>query len=147
MRRPTTLAALSIGLLACTNHPAMNERHTQLLTGTVNTDTSGAVIHQTEQSLYIGQMKNGKPHGQGTWYLKGKMVFTGTWQDGELQGDATIIGIETNSVSSGTFIDGKQTGIGYVEQNNQGYYGEVDQGIPKGKGKCLVDEEIIDCQY
>lgn len=37
-------------------------------------------------SLFIGEVKNGKPHGPGIMQLEGGMVLAGTWNEGKKQG-------------------------------------------------------------
>ena len=39
---------------------------------------------------YVGELKDGKPHGKGTYIWKNGTKYEGEWKDGELHGQGTL---------------------------------------------------------
>tara|TARA_B100001741_G_scaffold62359_1_gene49150 strand:+ start:199 stop:636 length:438 start_codon:yes stop_codon:yes gene_type:complete len=113
--------------------------------GPLEGDVSGYVIQEVDQARYIGYVKNGKPHGEGTMYLKDKMILTGSWVNGELNGSGVIISIDVDNIAVGKFVDGVQQGEGYLTANGLGYYGAVSDGLPSGIGDCYQDGSQKKC--
>ena len=60
---------------------------------------------------YVGELKDGKPHGKGTYIWKNGTKYEGEWKDGERygQGRFTFTG---GSMYVGEFKDGKKHGQG-----------------------------------
>ncbi|MDY6918985.1 MAG: hypothetical protein SV765_02095 [Pseudomonadota bacterium] len=141
------LLLISLLLTACSSSSMLRSGTPQLMTGPVSEKFTGTTLLSTDNSVYVGEMRNGKPHGQGTWYLRDKMVLTGNWNNGELQGKGTVISIETNSIASGNFENGRQQGEGYFEQNGRGFYGQIVDDVPEGTGKCVQDNQITACEF
>jgi hypothetical protein len=41
-------------------------------------------------SRYEGELKNGKPHGKGTYYYNDGNKYTGDWVDGDMSGQGVL---------------------------------------------------------
>ena len=78
--------------------------------------------------VYKGDVKNGKPHGQGTETLSDGRKYEGEWKDGERNGQGT--GSSTDGEKySGEWKDGKKYGQGTLT------YPERDKFLGEFKGK------------
>ena len=95
---------------------------------------------------YTGEVKDGKPHGQGTLiFHKSKStestVYKGEWKNGKPHGQGIYDGI--GSVYKGGWKDGKYHGIGEISsftgagvfERNVYYKGEWKDGKRHGQGK------------
>lgn len=81
----------------------------------------GSAVYATGEK-YVGQFKNGKCEGQGTYTWSDKTVYTGGWKEGKLHGKGTL-----------TMSDGRK----FVGVYNDGKQGE---------GKCFdKDNKPINC--
>ena len=50
--------------------------------------TKDKTLTYPDGTKYVGQVKDGKPHGQGTMYnSKGKVILKGTFEDGDYVGN------------------------------------------------------------
>ena len=130
-------------IYSCANAPPTSTP--QLLNTQLDPSINGSVIHQTHMGIYIGEVKNGKPHGQGTWYLNNRMLYTGVWKKGALEGMGTAIHIVEDTLSHGEFKNGHLNGKGYLFHGGSGFYGTFEEDIPVGIGKCVTEESIHEC--
>ena len=130
-------------LLGCASGPTGSTP--KLLNTKLDPSVNGPVIHQTDMGVYIGEVKNGKPHGQGTWYLINRMLYTGVWKEGALEGTGTAIHLVENTLSHGEFKNGHLYGKGYLFHGGSGFYGTFEEDIPAGMGKCVTEESIHEC--
>lgn len=138
------IVALMVIMSGCAT-TSSNSGKPVVIQGQLPSDASGYIIQQTESALYVGDVRNGKPHGRGTMYLKNKMIMTGDWVDGELAGQGISISIVTDSVSVGGFKGGLQNGRGFVAIDGLGYYGQISDGVPDGVGECYSNGTVRDC--
>jgi len=92
----------------------------------------GRNLRDKIHSIYNGQVKNGKPHGQGTniWYNDTKYV--GEWKDGKQNGRGTWTiakGELKGSKHEGEYKDGFANGLGtYIRSNGNKFEGEFKDG-------------------
>jgi hypothetical protein len=113
------------------------------------TNCHGTVIARKDGEKYVGEWKDGGPHGQGTWIhppsgLKYVGEFkddirhgqgTFTWTSGEFAGDKYV----------GEFKDDKANGQGtYTHTNGDKYVGEYKDGEPQGQGRYIYADGTID---
>ena len=98
---------------------------------------SAAVTKKTKNGReYIGHMKNGQPHGQGTRkYKSGKYKqYVGGWKDGSRQGKGKMMYSEEGKVYEGEYNMGVKT-IGTLSSGGYVYKGSFDAGHHHGWGE------------
>ena len=67
-----------------------------------------------EDGIYVGELLDGIPHGQGTWTHPDGDKYVGEWKDGEKHGQGTYTGADGDKYA-GEFKDGKfWEGIEYL---------------------------------
>lgn len=99
---------------------------------------------------YVGDVKAGKPHGNGVKILNGGMVLYGEWIEGVFKGDGAIYSpAPFDSLEAGTYdynqiVSGE--GVIHIEgEVYQGPYGRL--GLPDGTGVCTKSGEEKPCTY
>jgi hypothetical protein len=89
----------------------------------------------TNGSKYIGEHKDGKPDGQGTGMFANGDRYIGEHKDGKFNGQGTYTFASGNKYV-GEHKDGKKHGQGtYTFVQGNGYTGEWREGKPHGKGR------------
>jgi hypothetical protein len=88
---------------------------------------------QLKQEKYVGELKEGKYHGKGTYSnYKYGFIYTGEWKEGKEHGQGTC-----NYANGGKYVgewkDGKRDGLGTMETIGR-YVGEWKEGKEHGKG-------------
>lgn len=88
--------------------------------------------------IYAGDMKDGLPHGNGTFSSKNSegtgWVYEGSWDMGHMQGDGTTT-FETGYVETGWYESDSLNGQGGTYQNGRPIYeGEFVMNTPNGQG-------------
>ncbi|OUS26986.1 hypothetical protein A9Q99_17415 [Gammaproteobacteria bacterium 45_16_T64] len=112
---------------------------------------SGKVVIQGEgQWHYVGNVKDGKPHGNGVKVLEGGMLQYGEWVNGMFKGDGAVyVPTPFNSLEAGYYDDDKIVGDAAViimeGETYQGPYGRM--GLPHGKGVCIKAGVKKECTY
>jgi len=119
----------------------------------------GTIIRANGEK-YVGELKNNKYHGQGTFTKKGAK-WVGEWKDGKLQGRGTAffsngnkyIGEWKDNIENGQgthtwangdkyvgeFKDGKSNGQGtYTWSNGDKFVGEFKDGKKDGQGTMTI---------
>ena len=77
---------------------------------------------------YVGELKDGKPHGKGTYIWKNGTKYEGEWKDGERYGQGRFT-FTDGSKYVGEFKDGKKHGQGtYTYPDGRKYEGEWKDG-------------------
>ena len=83
---------------------------------------------------YVGEIKNGKPNGQGTHTLPDGGKYVGEWKDGEYHGQGTRTygkGEWEGDKYEGEWKNGKRHGQGtYTWSNGDKYVGEYKDEKP-----------------
>ena len=78
--------------------------------------------------VYKGDVKNGKPHGQGTETLSDGRKYEGEWKDGKYHGQGTLTH-PNGEKYVGKFKKGKRHGQGiHTYPNGEKYEGEYTDG-------------------
>ena len=84
--------------------------------------------------VYVGEVSNGVPNGQGTWTHPNGAKYVGEWKDGKVHGNGSI-SIFDGSKYVGEFKDGKMHGQGTMtSRNGEKYVGEFKDGDKNGQG-------------
>ena len=100
------------------------------------TSAYGETVSRTlpDGHKYVGEMKNGKSHGQGTHSYPDGSKYTGAWKDDRHHGQ----GIYTHANGDkyvGEHKDGRRHGQGtYTNANGDKYVGEFKDGRRHGQG-------------
>ena len=94
---------------------------------------------------YLGQFKDGKMHGQGTYtYLNGDR-YIGYFKNGEEHGDGFFKSTKQGTSYVGQFKDGFIHGRGVFElANGKKYIGQFKYGTITGQGTMLHTDGTID---
>ena len=83
---------------------------------------------------YVGEIKNGKPNGQGTHTLPDGRKFVGKFKDGKSNGQG-ILTFPNGNKYEGEWKDGKRHGQGtYTFSDGRKYVGEWRSGEKHGQG-------------
>jgi len=83
---------------------------------------------------YVGEVKNGKQHGQGTFTWADGRKFVGEWKDGNRHGQGSFTWANENQYV-GEFKDGKLHGQGtFTWPGGNKYVGQWKDGIKHGQG-------------
>jgi hypothetical protein len=91
-------------------------------------------IQLPNQGTYNGDIKDGKPHGQGTLnYVDGEK-YVGQWKNGLRDGKGTLIYVD-GSKYVGEFKNNKIHGLGsFTSSSGSNYTGEYKEGKMDGQG-------------
>ena len=94
---------------------------------------------------YLGQFKDGKMHGQGTYtYLNGDR-YIGYFKNGEEHGDGFFKSTKQGTSYVGQFKDGFIHGRGVFElANGKKYIGQFEYGTITGQGTMLHTDGTVD---
>ena len=98
------------------------------------TATAHEVLYLTEGRVYLGEILDGRPHGEGRMIWPSGAVHTGTWVDGTRHGAGTYR--ESGSVTYvGEFRDGECAGNGWLTwPDGRSYDGAWRAGMRHGDG-------------
>ena len=64
----------------------------------------------SDGSIYVGQTKDGKPNGQGTYTWPDGRKYVGQFNDGKVNGQGTLYDNKGKVIEKGTYRDGKLIG-------------------------------------
>lgn len=89
---------------------------------------------QYSNGYYIGEFKNKKEDGQGTYVWNSGDKYIGEWKNGNRTGQGTFIWTD-GAKYSGDYLDGERTGKGKINYSDGGKYtGDFLKGERHGKG-------------
>ena len=96
---------------------------------------------------YFGQWLNGKSNGSGTKTWKDGRKYSGIFKNDELHGEGTLIYPDGNKYV-GEFLNGKRHGKGvFLYSDGSSYIGEFIAGKEHGMGECVsVDGSSVPCK-
>ena len=111
------------------------------------------IVHYPDGSVYEGELKDGLPHGRGS-YTFGKHTsnsgdrFVGAFVQGRIGKDGRYTSSDGSSYS-GAFVDGLPEGHGrQIFANGRTFEGPFRKGMAHGKGICSdEDHDRRRCQY
>jgi len=89
---------------------------------------------EKKESKYVGDIKNGKPNGQGTETSPEGETYEGEWKDGKKEGKGKFIQVD-GSKYVGEWINGERNGYGTLTSSNgTKYVGKWKDGKKNGQG-------------
>lgn len=93
---------------------------------------------RTVFSVYAGEMRDGRPNGEGRLELRSGEVFDGRWSDGELNGMGFHVDADGNR-HEGMFVAGRPQGEGrFLSRNGEIFEGVFVDGLRQGKGRTRL---------
>lgn len=93
---------------------------------------------RTIYSVYVGEMRDGRPHGDGKLELRAGEIFEGQWVAGRLHGEGVHLDAAGNRYA-GTFENGVPHGRGRLALANGSIYeGEFRNGLRDGEGRMRL---------
>ena len=97
--------------------------------------------HWSDRGVYIGQLKDDKPHGKGKMiYRDGGDIYDGEWKDGKPHGKGKMTYLN-GDVYEGEVVCREPHGQGtYTWANGRKYEGEVVGREPHGNGKMTYPD-------
>jgi hypothetical protein len=105
--------------------------------GTVTFERDSAFVK------YIGEMKDGMPHGDGIGVFNGRGIYDGKWHDGVRHGHGKYTWAN-GDVYEGDFNDGKRNGNGiYFFTSGERYHGEWKDDLRNGQGAMIAGNDTI----
>ncbi|MGC1509839.1 hypothetical protein FT643_08915 [Ketobacter sp. MCCC 1A13808] len=108
---------------------------------------TGKAVVINDDAIFVGDLVDGKPSGNGVMITDDKEVAYGRWVDASLEGSGAIISLHPRTVTAGKMHLGSPEGNGVLMFNDIAYEGPFKLGIPHGKGKCLKGINSVDCEY
>ncbi len=92
------------------------------------------------EALYSGTLKNGSPHGQGTWLHPDGYEYEGEWKEGQWHGQG-ILTYPDWSKYEGGFKEGERHGRGsFTAANGNKFLFEYVNGQPTGTGAVVLPD-------
>lgn len=103
-------------------------------TGTNSDIVSNTVINYDDGSQYVGEVKNGAPHGSGTLLMSNGDKYDGQFENNEFHGNGTYKWMDGDEYV-GQWKNGSRTGQGtYTWPNGRVYSGDFVDGVMQGYG-------------
>ena len=103
---------------------------------------------KTIYSSYFGDVRNGRPDGQGRLELRSGEVFDGHWRAGQLDGTGIHVDADGNRYE-GRFVAGAPNGEGrLLSKTGEIFAGSFVDGLKNGKGRTrLAGGTIYESQW
>jgi hypothetical protein len=103
---------------------------------------------KTVYSVYSGEMRNGRPNGQGRLDVRSGELFEGHWVDGLVEGKGVYVDAEGNRYE-GDFRAGLPDGEGrYLSRTGEIFEGRFVAGVRHGKGRTrLAGGTVYESQW
>ncbi len=119
-----------------------------LMMGAGETYTGKAVVHGTN-AYYVGDVVNGKPHGEGVMVQNNGDVTYGDWKEGVFSGVGAMISQgPVPSLTAGKVNGGTVSGDGIMIVAGESFVGPFDElGLPHGDGVCVKMGVKKECSY
>lgn len=101
----------------------------------------------TNGDRYYGEWKDGKSHGNGTKVWKNGRKYLGTFKNDKLHGKGTLF-YPDGKKYAGEFINGKRHGKGtFTYSDGTAYIGKFIKGKETGVGECISEDgENVPCK-
>jgi hypothetical protein len=115
--------------------PSLEEQwRTYLTQHYADAPTLTGKIYFMDGSWYEGEIKNGLQHGRGKNYKNGKVMYSGQYKEGKLDGQGTIF-YNSGSIYVGQMKDDQPNGFGkYYWTEGDRYEGNMVNGLFEGQG-------------
>ena len=98
----------------------------------------------SDGAVYVGQVKDGKPHGRGRSTLDegySDIIYEGQWQNGKYHGQGRLAW--NGGSQEGQWQNGKLHGQGTEWDHSIGYVGQWQNGKKHGQGREYNDDRLI----
>ncbi|MEN1760237.1 dynamin family protein [Anoxynatronum sibiricum] len=113
---------------------AKNETIEVETTGVIKWNVNYRTDYEVRMGDYVGEILNGKPHGEGTWTNNEGRKYVGEWAEGKRHGRGTLT-LADGDEYVGEYFEGKRHGQStYTWADGRKYVGEWTEGVPNGKG-------------
>lgn len=101
-------------------------------------------LYVAEELQYTGESKDGKPHGKGTYTLKGELWYEGEFYQGDMEGKGKLYLTTTlgDQVYEGEFEDNLPNGKGIITEGNYRYEGDMKNGLRHGTGRVYYKDKL-----
>ena len=97
-------------------------------------NSNPVTFREPDGERYVGEFKEGKENGKGTYTFSNGEIYVGEFKDGLPNGKGTYINTNGGKYV-GEFKDGNAYGQGtYISTNGGIYVGEFKHGVPDGQG-------------
>ncbi|KNC55603.1 morn repeat protein [Thecamonas trahens ATCC 50062] len=98
------------------------------------------------KGVYSGELRDGVPHGRGSFTTTNGDVFEGEWINGKKHG-SFVCKYVSGEVFEGEFKDGRRSGHGkHMYPNGSSYEGEYVNDRRHGPGLYCTKHDFYDCQ-
>lgn len=110
---------------------------------------SGEAVIKTEHAYYVGELGDGKPHGNGMMVNYSGHIISGEWIDGAFSGQGATIDLDpVKSLRASKDAEQGKPHTGILILDETVYQGPFNQyQLPHGKGVCFEGEIKQDCVY
>ena len=106
------------------------------------------VLDGNGQTIYEGNLKNGKPDGYGKLYTNGKTVYEGDWTNGTIDGFGRLFDAQGREKYTGVTEMGTPHGFGsYFENGQILHQGEFINGYRQGWGTTYTSSGPVSMHY
>jgi hypothetical protein len=93
-----------------------------------------AIHHFEEEGKYLGELKNGTPHGRGVFFYNDDQRYAGDFIDGKFNGEGIYV-FSDNHRYTGKWKDGLKHGEGtYIWTDGSRYSGSWENDLMNGRG-------------
>lgn len=101
---------------------------------------------ETFENVYVGQVKQDKPHGFGVGVCPDASIYIGEWENGSKSGIGKLITDDMLITLEGEFKGNQASGVvDILWEDGSEWHGEYKQGLPwKGQGKTIVKNKVQD---
>jgi hypothetical protein len=98
-------------------------------------------------SFYIGDLKEGKRHGQGSYQFVNGDQYSGQFEEGEIEGVGLLVSGQSDELYSGEFHCGKKHGEGEFRTSNFDYMGKFRADKMEGQGTLVMKQSKVFSSY
>ena len=131
------ISGIIVALLTVTTNSSSGQGRRQPCPGSYDSATWISCFGETtfpHGYNYVGEFRNGKPHGQGTMSYPGSYRYVGEWKDGKRDGDGTMW-YPIGHKYVGEWRDNRRNGQGTMSYpDGRKYVGEWKDGKRNGQG-------------
>ena len=112
-------------------------------------DFSGEAVIKTDKAYYVGNLKDGKPHGQGMMVDYSGHIISGQWRNGAFSGQGVTIDLDpVKSLRASKGMAATEQSNGILILDDVVYQGPFNQyQLPHGEGVCYESTTKSTCVY
>lgn len=107
----------------------------------------GEIVFKNRDA-YHGELKQGQPHGQGTYKFAQGAQYTGQFQQGHFEGSGHLLDPFTNITIKGNFSQGLPQGHCQLQYpDGCSYEGQMQAGFRHGRGTLTFGPDSKELSY